>query len=241
MAVNTRGIVVLTSAVALGGLLALGLGWGGSYLKGAAEVWQQSSRSVTVRGLAEREVAADLVMWPLNYAVSANTLTDLEQQLSDSERLVRDFLTERGFDMSEVSVTPPRITDQYANTYGGERPDERFRAEATLVLRTDRVADVIEAVPQATALVREGVLLSPTYEYRTEFLFTGLNAIKPEMIAQATADARSAAQQFAEDSGSVVGGIKNATQGYFSIDDLDSYTPQTKRVRVVTTVDYALE
>lgn len=241
MAVNTRGIVVLTSAVALGGLLALGLGWGGSYLKGAAEVWQQSSRSVTVRGLAEREVAADLVMWPLNYAVSANTLTDLEQQLSDSERLVRDFLTERGFDMSEVSVTPPRITDQYANTYGGERPDERFRAEATLVLRTDRVADVIEAVPQATALVREGVLLSPTYEYRTEFLFTGLDAIKPEMIAQATADARSAAQQFAEDSGSVVGGIKNATQGYFSIDDLDSYTPQTKRVRVVTTVDYALE
>lgn len=241
MAVNTRGIVVLTSAVALGGLLALGLGWGGSYLKGAAEVWQQSSRSVTVRGLAEREVAADLVMWPLNYAVSANTLTDLEQQLSDSERLVRDFLTERGFDMSEVSVTPPRITDQYANTYGGERPDERFRAEATLVLRTDRVADVIDAVPQATALVREGVLLSPTYEYRTEFLFTGLDAIKPEMIAQATADARSAAQQFAEDSGSVVGGIKNATQGYFSIDDLDSYTPQTKRVRVVTTVDYALE
>ncbi|MCS2609196.1 SIMPL domain-containing protein [Halomonas dongshanensis] len=241
MAVNTRGIVVLTSAVALGGLLALGLGWGGSYLKGAAEVWQQSSRSVTVRGLAEREVAADLVMWPLNYAVSANTLTDLEQQLSDSERLVRDFLTERGFDMSDVSVTPPRITDQYANTYGGERPDERFRAEATLVLRTDRVADVIDAVPQATALVREGVLLSPTYEYRTEFLFTGLDAIKPEMIAQATADARSAAQQFAEDSGSVVGGIKNATQGYFSIDDLDSYTPQTKRVRVVTTVDYALE
>lgn len=241
MAVNTKGVVVLASAVALGGLLALGLGWGGSYFKGAAEVWQQSSRSVTVRGLAEREVAADLVMWPLNYAVSADTLTELEQRLSIDERRVRDFLAERGFAADEVSMTPPRITDQYANTYGGERPDERFRAEATLLLRTDRVADVIQAVPEATALVRQGVLLSPTYEYRTEFLFTGLDAIKPEMIREATADARSAAQQFAEDSGSAVGGIKSATQGYFSIEDLDSYTPQTKRVRVVTTIDYALE
>ncbi|MCB8889613.1 SIMPL domain-containing protein [Vreelandella malpeensis] len=241
MAVNTKGVVVLASAVALGGLLALGLGWGGSYFKGAAEVWQQSSRSVTVRGLAEREVAADLVMWPLNYAVSADTLTELEQRLSTDEQRVRDFLAERGFAADEVSMTPPRITDQYANTYGGERPDERFRAEATLLLRTDRVDDVIQAVPEATALVRQGVLLSPTYEYRTEFLFTGLDAIKPEMIREATADARSAAQQFAEDSGSAVGGIKSATQGYFSIEDLDTYTPQTKRVRVVTTIDYALE
>ena len=180
-------------------------------------------------------------MWPLNYTVSANSLADLEQQLSDNERLVRAFLRDHGFDMSQVSLTPPRITDQYANSYGGDRPDERFRAEATLLLRTSQVDQVIEAVPQATELVREGVLLSPTYEYRTEFLFTGLDDIKPEMIAEATADARSAAQQFAEDSGSVVGGIRNATQGYFSIQDLDSYTPQTKRVRVVTTVDYALQ
>ena len=100
---------------------------------------------------------------------------------------------------------------------------------------------MIEAIPNATSLVREGVLLSPSYEYRTEFLFTGLDAIKPEMIAAATADARNAAQQFAEDSGSQVGQIRQATQGYFSIEDLDSYTPQTKRVRVVTTVDYSLQ
>ncbi|UYF98656.1 MULTISPECIES: SIMPL domain-containing protein [unclassified Halomonas] len=241
MAVKTRGIGALASAVALGGLVALGLGWGGSYLKSAAEVWQHSSRSVTVRGLAEREVAADLVLWPLNYTVTADTLAELERHLSDDEARVRDFLAERGFEASEISMTPARITDQYANTYGGERPDERFRAEATLLLRTERVEEVIEAVPQATRLVRDGVLLSPSYEYRTEFLFTGLDAIKPEMIAAATADARSAAQQFAEDSQSAVGGITSATQGYFSIEDLDSYTPQIKRVRVVTTVDYALE
>ncbi|MFG6666858.1 SIMPL domain-containing protein [Halomonas sp. HNIBRBA4712] len=241
MTINRRSGGRLVSAAVLGALLALGLGWGGSYLKGAAQVWEQSSRSVTVRGLAEREVAADLVLWPLNYAVSANTLGELEGQLSSGERLIRTFLTERGFAPDSISTTPPRITDQFANAYGGERPDERYRAEATLLLRTDRVQAVIEAVPEATALVRQGVLLSPSYEYRTEFLFTGLDAIKPEMIREATADARSAAQQFAEDSGSAVGGIRSATQGYFSIEDLDTYTPQIKRVRVVTTVDYALE
>lgn len=238
---NGRNTTVLGSALLLGGLLALGLVWGGSYVKSAAEVWQQSSRSVTVRGLAERQVDADMVLWPLNYTVNANTLTDLEGQLSQHEQLIREFLEARGFDTAQVSVTPPRITDQFSQTYGGERPDERYRAEATLLLRTDNVNGVIAAVPEATALVRQGVLLSPSYEYRTEFLFTGLDAIKPEMIAAATADARNAAQQFAEDSGSGVGGIRQATQGYFSIEDLDSYTPHIKRIRVVTTIDYALE
>lgn len=241
MAGNIRNTAILGSAVVLGGLLALGLVWSGSYIKGAAEVWQQSSRSVTVRGLAEREVSADLVLWPFNYTVSANSLSDLEQQLSENEQVIRKFLEARGFASEHVSSTPPRITDQFSNQYGDHRPDERYRAEATLLLRSPDVESVIEAVPSATSLVREGVLLSPSYEYRTEFLFTGLDAIKPEMIAAATADARSAAQQFAEDSGSQVGQIRQATQGYFSIEDLDSYTPQTKRVRVVTTVDYALE
>ncbi|MBE0399062.1 SIMPL domain-containing protein [Halomonas sp. FME1] len=239
---NVRNTAVLGSAVLLGGLLALGLVWSGSYIKGAAEVWQQSSRSVTVRGLAERDVEADLVLWPFNYTVSANSLSDLEQQLSSGEGAIRDFLQAQGFAPEHVSSTPPRITDQYSNQYGGgQRPDERYRAEATLLLRSPDVEGVIEAIPNATSLVREGVLLSPSYEYRTEFLFTGLDAIKPEMIAAATADARNAAQQFAEDSGSQVGQIRQATQGYFSIDDLDSYTPQTKRVRVVTTVDYSLQ
>lgn len=241
MAGNMRNTTLLGSAVLLGGLLALGLVWSGSYIKSAAEVWQQSSRSVTVRGLAEREVAADLVLWPFNYSVSANSLSDLEQQLSNDEQLIRDFLEAQGFAAEHVSSTPPRIADQFSNQYGGQRPEERYRAEATLLLRSPDVEGVIEAVPSATSLVREGVLLSPSYEYRTEFLFTDLEAIKPEMIAAATADARNAAQQFAKDSGSQVGQIRQATQGYFSIEDLDSYTPQTKRVRVVTTVDYYLQ
>lgn len=231
----------LRSAAVLGVLLAVGLIVGGSFIRQAAEVWQQSSRSVTVRGLAEREMPADLVLWPFNYSASADTLGELERILSRDEQTIRDFLAQRGFDPEHVSVTPPHITDQFSNLYGGQRPDERYRGEATLLLRSPDVAGVKAAMPEVTALVRQGVLLSPNYEYRTEYLFTGLDAIKPEMIAAATADARRAAQQFAEDSGSRVGQIRQATQGYFSIEDLDSYTPDVKRVRVVTTVDYALE
>lgn len=238
---NSRNIVMLGSAVVLGGLLAMGLVGGGSYIKQAAEVWQQSSRNVTVRGLAEREVAADLVLWPFNYSVSANSLSDLEEQLSNNNQAIRHFLEAQGFAPEHISTTPPRITDQFSNLYGGQRPDERYRAEATLLLRSPDVEGVMQAIPSTTSLVRQGVLLSPGYEYQTEFLFTGLDAIKPEMIAEATADARNAAQQFAEDSGSQVGQIRQATQGYFSIEDLDSYTPNIKRVRVVTTIDYALK
>lgn len=232
---NMRGALIL------GGLLAIGMVWAGSYIKQAAEVWQQAGRSVTVKGLAEREVKADIALWPLHYTVTANDLAELQSALADNEQAIRRFLSERGFAEEHISVAPPQVTDQYANQYGNQRPEERYRAESTVLLRTPQVGDVKAAMPHTGELVREGILLSPNYEYRTEFLFTGLEEIKPEMIAVATADARRAAQQFAEDSGSKVGQIKRASQGYFSIQDLDSYTPDVKRVRVVTTIDYALQ
>ena len=140
---NSRNAVVLASAIVLGGLLAVGLVGGGSYIKQAAEIWQQSSRNVTVRGLAEREVAADLVLWPFNYSVSANSLSDLEEQLSNNDQAIRRFLEAQGFVPEHISTTPPRITDQFSNLYGGQRPDERYRAEATLLLRSPDVEGVM--------------------------------------------------------------------------------------------------
>ena len=110
-----------------------------------------------------------------------------------------------------------------------------------MLVRTEAIDAVKQAMPRVGELISQGVVLSPNYNYRTEFLFTELEDIKPEMIAAATADARKAAKQFAQDSGSRVGAIRSASQGYFSISDLDSYTPDIKRVRVVTTIDYALE
>ncbi|MBE2169262.1 MULTISPECIES: SIMPL domain-containing protein [unclassified Cobetia] len=230
---------IISSAV-LGGLLAVGMVWSGSYLKQAAQVWESSSRVVAVKGLAEREVKADLALWPLHFSVNANQLTGLHEALANDERKIRAFLTARGFPADQVSVTSPQVTDLYANSYNAQRPDERYRAEATVLVRSPKVDLVKQSTSLTGELVREGILLSADYAYRTEFLFTGLEAIKPDMIAAATADARRAAQQFAEDSGSTVGHIKHASQGYFSISDLDSYTPDIKKVRVVTTIDYTL-
>ncbi|MDH2295980.1 SIMPL domain-containing protein [Cobetia sp. 1AS1] len=230
---------IISSAV-LGGLLAVGMVWSGSYLKQAAQVWVSSSRVVAVKGLAEREVKADLALWPLHFSVNANQLTGLHEALANDERKIRAFLTARGFPADQVSVTSPQVTDLYANSYNAQRPDERYRAEATVLVRSPKVDLVKQSTSLTGELVREGILLSADYAYRTEFLFTGLEAIKPDMIAAATADARRAAQQFAEDSGSTVGHIKHASQGYFSISDLDSYTPDIKKVRVVTTIDYTL-
>ncbi|MBB3143372.1 SIMPL domain-containing protein [Halomonas organivorans] len=226
----------------LGALLAIGLVWSGGHLEDAARTWKQADRRVTVKGLAERQVPADMALWPLHYSVTANRLERLQAELAEDEQRIRAFLDERGFDAEHVSVTPPSVRDLQAEQSGGQAPpEERYRAEATVLVRTPRVAEVKAALPETGVLVREGVLLSPNYQYRTEFLFTGLEGIKPDMIAAATADARRAAEQFAEDSGSQVGAIQRASQGYFSIEDLDSYTPDVKRVRVVTTIDYALE
>ncbi|AOM01262.1 MULTISPECIES: SIMPL domain-containing protein [Cobetia] len=230
----------LASSLVLGGLLAVGMVWSGSYLKEAAQVWEASNRVVTVKGLAERDVKADLALWPLHFSVNANHLSDLHEALADDERKIRDFLTARGFPSEQISVTSPQVTDLHANSYNAQRPDERYRAEATVLVRSPEVDLVKQSASRTGELVRDGILLSADYAYRTEFLFTRLAALKPEMIAAATADARRAAQQFAEDSGSQVGHIKHASQGYFSISDLDSYTPDIKQVRVVTTIDYTL-
>lgn len=231
---------VLAAAV-LGVCLAIGLVVGGSYLKSAATQWQAADRTVTVKGLAEREVRADLALWPLHFTVTGDDLSSVQRQVDAQAGVIRDFLQNAGFSDDDITLTSPQVTDQYANNYGNQRPEDRYSAEATMLVRTARIDAVKQTMPRVGALIANGVLLSPNYNYRTEFLFTGLESIKPEMIAEATADARRAARQFAQDSGSDVGTIRKASQGYFSIADLDSYTPDVKKVRVVTTIDYALE
>jgi uncharacterized protein len=116
----------------------------------------------------------------------------------------------------------------------------RYTAEVTVTLRTAKIDTVREAIQRSGALVRQGVALVQNYEARTQYLFTGLEKIKPEMIAAATKDARRAAEQFAQDSGSAVGAIRNAQQGYFNIEDRDPFSPEYKTVRVVTTVQFFL-
>ncbi len=227
-------------AAIIGGLLALGLIISSALVGNSISNFKKADRAVTVKGLAEREVKANLALWPISFSVSANSLDSLQSQLTVAEGKIHAFLQRYGFSKEDISSAPSQVIDNWADRYNQNTPKERYRAQAVVVVRTKQVDLVKDTMIKTGELVKEGVLLTPSYEHRTEFLFTDLNAIKPEMIAEATQDARRAAMQFAEDSGSKVGSIRSATQGYFSVSDLDNYTPDIKNVRVVTTVEYYL-
>jgi hypothetical protein len=224
-------------------LLAIGLTAGGWLVGRGLLVARASDRYVTVKGLAERDVPANLALWPIVFTETADDLVTLQDRVEKSQAKIIAFLDQQGFDAGERSVGAPRITDREAQGFvpqGGQRI-ERYVAESTVTVRTSRIPSAQEAMARSGELVKQGVALIRSYEYDTQYLYTALDQIKPEMIAAATKDARSAAQQFAEDSGSKVGAIRSAQQGYFSIEDRDKFSPEQKKIRVVTTVEYFLE
>lgn len=203
---------------------------------------RMAERFVTVRGLSEREVDADLALWPISFTVSENDLSALEQRLEASRKAIAQFLTGRGFSVEEFTVSAPQIMDLQSNPYGDARQSRfRYRGQATVLLRSTKVALVKESIERSNELLAQGVVLTADGMGRPEYLFTSLNDIKPAMIEEATKSAREAAAKFAADSQSRVGEIRRATQGLFSINDRDFHSPDRKVVRVVTTVEYFLE
>lgn len=221
-------------------ILALGIVAGCWILGNAVVDFKAKDRYVTVKGLAEREVKANLAMWPISYSASANTLPEVDAALKQSRLKIIAFLQKRNLGNAEMLDAAPRIQDNQSNSYD-RKPAQRYTAQAIITVRSEDIATIKTAMSEAGDLVSQGVLLVQNYEFRPTFAFTGLNEIKPDMIAEATRNARNAANQFANDSGSQVAGIRRATQGYFSLQNRDQYTPEIKRVRVVTTVDYFLE
>jgi hypothetical protein len=222
-------------------LLALGVAAAGGFVGRGLFEARATERTVTVKGLAEREVDADLAFWPISFTATANDLAAAQARIDRDAERIRAFLRERGFEDAEVEAGPPLVTDRMAE--GGYRDQglERYVVRGVLTVRSPKIGKVRAASGDTARLVADGVVLVRDYEVRTQYLFTKLEAIKPEMIAEATGDARRAAEQFARDSGSRVGAIRTAQQGYFSIEDRDAFSPDKKRVRVVTTVQYLLE
>jgi len=221
-------------------ILAAGFVAGCYVLGGALVDFKAMDRYVSVKGLAEREVPADLAMWPISFSVAADTLPALDAALARSRKEVLAFLEEQGLGEAEIMNAAPRVQENQYNS-PNQRPMHRYTAQAVITVRSGDIAKVKKGMSAAGVLVSRGVLLVQNYEFRPTFAFTGLNRIKPDMIAEATRNARDAARQFAEDSGSRVGGIRRASQGYFSLQDRDQYTPEVKKIRVVTNVDYFLE
>jgi hypothetical protein len=232
----------MLAALFIGLALAVGMIGGGHMIGRGLFAARAADRYVTVKGLAEREVPANLAMWPIVFSTTGNDLVAIQTTLDASAKKVLAFLEERGFSPAEYSLSSPRVTDREAQG-GRMRGDagDRYVAEQTMTLRSGKITPVKVAMQQSGELIRDGVALVRSYEYNTTFLYTALDTIKPAMIAEATKDARKAAEQFARDSGSRVGAIRNAQQGFFDIQDRDAFSPEIKRVRVVTTVQYFLE
>ncbi|MGH8671845.1 MAG: SIMPL domain-containing protein [Burkholderiales bacterium] len=202
-----------------------------------------SERYVTVKGLAEREVDADLAIWPITFKEAGNDLIGLQRSVDSKRKLIVEFLEKSGFKGAAISRSAPRITDTQAELYGESKSGQQFRyvAQASITLRSRDVPLVKEAIEKSGELVSSGVVLvSDDWQNKTQFLYTSLNKIKPQMIASATLSAREAADKFAKDSGSKVGTIRKATQGLFEVTDRDANSPDRKNIRLVTTVEYFL-
>lgn len=231
------------AAAVLGLLVGGGVAVAGLSAAGSVNALRASQRFVTVKGLAEREVDSDLAIWPVTFKEAGDDLGELQKRLDARRGAVAAFLEEAGFRKEEVSFGAPRINDLPAERgeAGAQRNRPRYLAQASVTLRSKEVPRVRKAMEQAGTLVSRGVMLAQDWEARPQFLFTGLNAVKPAMIEEATVSAREAAAKFAKDSGSRVGKIRNATQGLFTITDRDPSSPERKVVRVVTTVEYFLD
>ena len=219
--------------------VAIGIASVGISLKAGIDHFVDRDRVVTVKGLAERNVQADYVIWPVTFRVTGNDLSALYEKAQTQSEEIRNFLISQGIKAQDISQGTPSVQDLHADFYGNNLPPEQYRMEMAVSVATTDVDTVLKAMVNQSELIQKGVLF--TQNYRTQFSFNGLNSIKPEMVEEATKNARSTAQKFAEDSDSELGKIRRASQGQFSIYDRDSNTPYIKRVRVVTTVEYYLK
>lgn len=207
----------------------------------AVNRYKSFDRSVSVKGLCEKEVMADKVIWPLVYKIVGNNMETIYKEITAKNDIVVEYLKSKGIPENEISVSAPNVVDLQADRYASQEKSYRYNVTCVITVASRQVEKVLELTSKQGELISQGVtLVSGDYQYNTIYEFTGLNEIKPQMIEEATANARQVAQKFAEDSKSRLGKIKKASQGQFSVTNRDSNTPYIKNVRVVTSVDYYL-
>lgn len=199
-------------------------------------------RCVTVKGLCEKEVMADKVIWPIVYKQGGNDLSNLYNTVNEMNGTVIKFLKDAGVSDEEITTNAPSILDTRTNLYG-EMKEYRYIVTAGVTVCSEKVELIVKLQTEQAKLYEKGIPvgMGENWSHPTTYSFTGLNEIKPGMIEEATVNARQAAEKFAKDSNSKLGKIKNATQGQFSVSDRDSNTPYIKNVRVVTNVVYYLK
>lgn len=239
-------------------LIALGLILGGWALGSQIKATRLGDRYVVVKGLVERKVKSDLGIWPISYKEAGDDLASVSAKTEADKKTVLDFLAAQGIQPSEIELGVIRVVDTQANEYGGvQRAPHRYIVEQQITVRTSRVDQIAAGAQKTMQLLQKGIVLNSNPGQGVTYKFTDLNSIKPDMITEATRNARAAADRFASDSGSKVGSIRQANQGIFSILPADqggdagegaemgaafaADTSLMKTVRVVTTVQYYLE
>ena len=214
----------------------------GAQVKQGINNFVAKDRVVTVKGLAEMEVPANKVTWPLMYKEVGNDLSTLYNKISHTNKAIVAFLQQKGITEDEISINAPEIIDMQAERYVGENKTYRYNVTTVITVTSNKVDLVRNLISEQGELLKQGIAITGgDYRYNIQYDFTSLNEIKPQMIEEATKNAREAAQKFAKDSDSELGKIKRANQGQFSIENRDANTPYIKRIRVVTTIDYSLE
>lgn len=232
------------SAFILGLLLMLGLAALGFLVGDAALAVKALERTVTVKGLSEREVPADIATWSVTFQVASNDLDELFGSIESNTKIVDEFLTAYDISVSEISHSPPAVADLFAQQWGDKQHIKfRYTASSTVTVYSDKVEAVRTAMSNVVELGKKGIVIGQggySNQGGNQFIFTGLSDLKPSMIEEATKNARSVAEKFAADSNSKLGKIKAARQGQFSITNRDATTPHIKSVRVVSTIEYYL-
>ena len=230
------------NSLVLGVFIFLGLTSLGYLLGSSAIKFKEYERTVTVKGLSEKEFGADIVIWPIQFTAAGNNLEELYEAIDGNTTKISEFLAGKGVDKKEISFTTPSITDKSAQQYGNQAKAEfRYTAIQTVTVYSSDIDSVRKVMGELSELGKQGIVFTGgDYQSQTEYLFARLNEIKPEMIEEATRKAREVAEKFASDSKSTLGKIRKATQGQFSITARDKNNPHIKKVRVVSTVEYYL-
>jgi uncharacterized protein len=249
----------LVPAAVLGGCVLLGMVLGGLMLGMQIKETRLADRYVTVKGLVERTVKSDSAIWPVTFKETGDDLQQVYAKSEEDRGAIQKFFASQGITPQEISVGQIQVTDKQANEYGGDKNNgPRYIVQQTVTVSSNDVDKIAKAGQKTAQLLQAGIIVIGGYGQGIRYVFNGLNALKPDMITEATKNARSSADRFAADSGSEVGSIRSANQGVFSISAADAGSGMApgedggdgqvespdasimKKVRVVSTVDYYL-
>ena len=223
-------------------ILALGIIVLGDSVNSGLKSLAGKDRKVVVKGLAEKEVEADKVTWPIVSKEIGNDLPELYQTINNTTGTIRKFLLQNGLKADEISVNAPVVIDLNAERYGENRNPYRYNITSIITVTSSNVKLVRSIIARQGELLKKGVaIVDGGYENPVKYEFVAFRQMKPKMMQEAIENAEQTATQFAENSKSQIDKIMNADQGQFSIEDRDSNTPFIKKVRVVTTVTYSLK